>query len=105
MRYLITDPCYIVPKKDWDNFCDNFYDGSGIIPYTIAGFGVITDCQNTANGDGSVHISHGKDVHVDAGLVCLVELNDNITPTSYEGTAITDSKDTAQSWYETALQI
>lgn len=107
MRYLVTDPCYIVPNDQWSDYCDGFYGDSDtdISMYNIKDFGTIVEVDNTANGDGSVNLGGGKKVLVDAGVVCLVRLNAGVTPTAYQGNAITSNLATAYDWYKKAKNI
>lgn len=106
--YLVTDPCYIVPNDEWQKFVDDSYKGNFFeppLPYIIKGFGKIVECDSTANGDGTQKVAKDKEVNVDSGTVCLVELEDGVTPTDYQGTATTDDKGLAEHYYERALQI
>lgn len=106
-NYLITDPCYIVPGDEWDSFVKAFYgDGDrDVTPWEIEGFGTIIEVDNTAYGDGSARMSGKKEVLVDSGTVCLVELNEGVVPTDYQGNAVTSSEPTARKWYEKAKAI
>lgn len=103
MKYLITDPCYIVPNEEWSDFCDNQIGGH--IEYKVAGLGTIVECDSTQWGDGSLKVGKGKEVMVDSGTVCLVELDEGVTPTNYQGTAVTAFKETADKWYSKAQEI
>lgn len=99
-RYLVTDPCYIIPdlNGEWDKFLeetDGYSVGNG---YKIPGVGVIISSGDTAWGDGTWHVAPGMEVSADAGLVCIVELDDNYEPTPYNGNAITISKSEAEGW-------
>lgn len=101
MRYLVTDPCYVVDKEDWDRFLEiTNYGASLAEPYELAGIGRIIDNAHTARGDGSWDLGAGKEVCVDSGLVCIVELNDKFNPSTYNGNAITDDKNQAETWME-----
>jgi len=106
-NYLITDPCYVVPTDEWDSFVDAFY-GNGdrdVTPWEIDGLGTIIEVDNTAYGDGSARMSGKKEVLVDSGTVCIVKLNEGVTPTDYQGNAVTNREDVARKWYEKAKQI
>ncbi len=103
MKYLITDPCYIVPDEEWSEFCDNKIGGH--IEHKVEGLGTIVQCDSTQWGDGSAKMGKGKEVMVDSGTVCLVELDEGVTPTDYQGTAVTAFKETADRWYAKAQQI
>ena len=54
MKYLVTDPCYIIPNKDWDKFVDDIYSGnkldtSEVLPYKIEGVGSHEPLRRTTN--------------------------------------------------------
>lgn len=106
-QYLVTDPCYIVPKEDWSDFLDETGYGDYIPDegYTIKGFGRIFEISGTDNGDGSIKIGKDKEVMVDAGIVCLVELDEGVTPTDYQGNAVTSARSTAYAWFNRACRI
>lgn len=107
MRYLITDPCYIVPKDEWEQFCNNglydFYEGE--TTYRVSGLGNIVASSPTQYGDGAMGFGRGKEVAVDSGTVCLVELDGDVVPTDYQGTAVTANATTAHNWYKKAQKI
>ena len=79
MKYIITDPCYIMDDKQYDNICEkehcdfegqNFplssthrYTKQPITFHTIEG---------TPNGDGSYSYK-GQWIGVDAGMLCIAE--------------------------------
>lgn len=104
-KFLITDPCYIVPNDEWSDFCDNHIDGVGPEGYKVEGLGTIIECDGTQWGDGSCKVGPGKEVLVDSGTVCLVKLDEGVTPTNYQGTAVTAKPATAYNWYAKAKQI
>lgn len=122
MKYLITDPCYIVPDDEWSKFVDDMYgndsmaDEERVLPYKVEGIGTIVRMSNTAYGDGGCTVSeNGKswEIGVDAGLVCLVECDDSLDiekvskDKGYALTlgAVTENKTTADRWYAKAQQI
>jgi len=105
MKYLITDPCYVVPDKEWHNYCDNYIDfDEGNTPYVIVGLGKIIASHGTKYGDGSKKIGNGE-VLVDSGTVCIVELEDGVKPTEYQGNCIASSLETAKKWFSRAKTI
>lgn len=100
-RYLVTDPCYVVPAEDWSNFLDKTGFGEiygGEEPYVINGFGKILVSQPSEGGDGHWKLGNGKEVMTDAGLVCIVELDDGVVPTDYNGNAVTKTLGVAEHW-------
>ena len=112
MKYLVTDPCYIIPNKDWDKFVDDIYSGnkldtSGVLPYKIEGVGKIIAMENTANGDGSTlvtdHLGELQIVGVDAGLVCIAIVSNTFKNKKIG--ALSNDKTEAEYWYLQALQI
>lgn len=113
MKYLITDPCYVVPKDEWSDFLDmcdgeiygGFVNSDNENGYRIEGFGTIIESSPTQYGDGHIKVGKGKEVMADAGLTCMVRLDEGVTPTNYQGTAVTAREDTARRWYELAKQM
>jgi len=67
--YVLGDPCYTVPDKDWHKLlksCDYFNTPIGEVNgHKILGF-------STMYGDGTYRGSDGKSYPVDAGLIGLV---------------------------------
>lgn len=101
-RFLVTDPCYVVPAEEWSNFLDVTSFGeiySGDEPYVIPGFGKIVESNSTEWGDGEWKVGNGKSIMADAGLVCIVELDEGVEPTDYNGNAITKRADVARNWF------
>lgn len=101
-RYLVTDPCYVVPGQDWNKFLEttNFGEiNEGDDPYIIEGFGKIIVSSGTDGGDGTWKVGNGKEVSADAGLVCIVELDEDVEPTEYNGNAITKTLGVAEHWF------
>lgn len=101
-RYLVTDPCYVVPNDDWDKFLNETGFGEicmGEDPYVIEGFGKILVSDGTDGGDGCWNVSRGKQVMADAGLVCIVELDEGVVPTEYNGNAVTRTLGVAEHWF------
>lgn len=71
--YVIGDPCYAVPDKDWDDLllsCNYFQNPIGCVKDGIQKFHVLA--FSTRWGDGTYRGSDGNDYPVDAGLIGLV---------------------------------
>ena len=97
--YVIGDPCYAVPDKNWDSLlqsCNFFnypigYVNDGKLLHPVMAFG-------TKWGDGSYHGTDGNVYPVDAGLIGLVpveiveELADH--DGDYDGVIVKFDKDT-----------
>ena len=101
-RYLVTDPCYVVPAENWSSFLDETAFGElypGDEPYVIPGFGKIVESNGSEGGDGHWKLGNGKEVMTDAGLVCIVELDEGVEPTDYNGNAVTNRADVARNWF------
>ena len=123
MKYLITDPCYLIGNNglhsDWEKFLDvtNFGDSLPDGGYNVDGIGKIVSVSGTDNGDGSLLVKdkNGKtwDKGVDAGMVCLVEVADDFDVDkvckdfgfALTLGAVTDDKDVADDWYYRASRI
>lgn len=88
MKYIITDPCYIVSEDVWDKACKHI-DETGIDyprfeEVLSAACGTKVDCCDTGYGDWDNSISGPSD-HIishnfcaDAGLVCVAKLTPEI---------------------------
>lgn len=115
MKYLVTDPCYVVPSEphqEWLDFLDLTEYGESLPKggFKIEGLGTIIDMGGTCGGDGTWHVGNGKQqVFADAGLVCIVELEDENFDKMAHGKekgyhpnftlgAITDNKEEAKRW-------
>lgn len=115
MQFLITDPCYIVPKDEWSKFVDDIYDnnwgfadGEKVLPYKINGLGKITELSNTANGDGACKVTvngKGFTIGVDAGLVCIAQVSNTYKLPKSELGALTNNQEEAQRIFEQACRI
>jgi hypothetical protein len=71
--YVIGDPCYAVPDKDWDDLllsCNYFESPIGYVKDGMQKFPVLA--FSTRWGDGTYRGSDGNDYPVDAGLIGLV---------------------------------
>ena len=71
--YVIGDPCYAVPDKDWDGLlqsCNYFNSPIGYVKDGLQKFPVLA--FNTKWGDGSYRGTDGNEYPVDAGLIGLV---------------------------------
>jgi hypothetical protein len=73
-RYLVVDPCYVVPNEMWSDFC-----GASFVNHaaTRASFdGISFFCQGTAHGDGCFVLKCGNktvgECGVDAGLLSII---------------------------------
>lgn len=97
MKYLITDPCYIISHADWDalcdqatkqekeqgrDWCDTFHDLVAAHLRTISG-NQYADACGTGYGDWTNYM-FGRAVKqsefgADSGMVCMVELTDKLT--------------------------
>ena len=73
--YVIGDPCYAVPDKDWDDLllsCNYFNNPIGTVKDGIQKFSVLA--FGTKWGDGCYRGSDGNEYPVDAGLIGLVPI-------------------------------
>jgi hypothetical protein len=91
--YVIGDPCYAVPDKDWDGLlqsCNYFESPIGYVKDGVQKFPVLA--FGTKWGDGSYRGTDGRVYDVDAGLIGLVpvELVKNLA----EHTILVSNKDT-----------
>ena len=87
--YILGDPCYVVPDKDWGDLlasCNYFNEPVGSVgDFKVLAFG-------TKWGDGCYPDNKGNTYPVDAGLIGLV-------PVAY---ATDDRKDSTLVVFETA---
>lgn len=116
MKYLVTDPCYIIDGQGLDSPWDKFLSETSFgdyLPeggYKIEGIGKIVEMSGTDNGDGSVKVKNHKnetfEIGVDAGLVCIAQVSNNFKlRKNYPLGALTDSKEQADEWFEKACRI
>ena len=114
MKYIITDPCYIVSDNEWDRL-GNLYNWDDRYIWSLRGVHPNKDdngtvdiivAANTKYGDGSLNVTNhnGKSytIGVDAGLVCVAQVDDDYG--DFFG-AFTDSLDDAMRIYNEALTI
>ena len=93
-KYIITDPCYILPDATWSDICsqcknEDFYNGTFDRLCTEAlnklagtknavasatGYGDWSNCMHCSNDDKIIQ----SDFFADSGMVCVVEYNDKI---------------------------
>lgn len=105
MKYLVTDPCYVIASHDdWLAVLDEHgYDDWTNVKCDI---GTILEATGTANGDGAVRVSGNKIVSADAGMTCIVEItNQDAYNEVRHGNAVTNSLETATRWFEKARQM
>ena len=117
-KFLVTDPCYIIPNDEWDRIAnETSLEGAGddwverfeakIQGYKGENFKILL-ASSTANGDGGISGKTEKGDHfeigVDAGMVCLAEVNDNFVKEGPFG-ALTGSFADAQNIYAAAKEI
>ena len=91
--YVIGDPCYAVPDKDWDDLlasCNYFESPIGYVKDGLQKFPVLA--FGTKWGDGSYRGSDGNVYGVDAGLIGLVPVE--IVEDLSEHEVVNFSKDT-----------
>ena len=74
-KYVLGDPCYVVPKDHWDKLlssCDYFNQPIGEVEgYQVLGF-------STCWGDGIYADNYRRYYPVDAGLIGLVPFSDTL---------------------------
>lgn len=97
-KYLVTDPCYVVPNEEWENFLEKTNYGESLDRWEIAGIGTIISCGATYMGDGTWDVDFDKQISADAGLVCIVKLVENPNLAAWMGNAITDYLPSAEDW-------
>jgi hypothetical protein len=71
--YVIGDPCYAVPNKEWDSLlqsCNYFESPIGYVKNGLQKFPVLA--FGTKWGDGCYRGTDGNEYPVDAGLIGLV---------------------------------
>lgn len=102
VRYLVTDPCYLIDGQgldsDWDKFLSATNMGDNIAGWLLPDKGIILDGGGTSYGDGVWEVGDGKKVMADAGMVCILQIAYGYRPTDYEGNAITEDYDEALEW-------
>jgi hypothetical protein len=92
-QYVIGDPCYAVPDKDWLPLletCNYFnspigYVNDGMQKFAVLGFG-------TKWGDGCYLGTDGNEYPVDAGLIGLVPTEIVEDLSQHEGNIVTFEK-------------
>lgn len=109
MKYLITDPCYIFPKRNRDKWVkfleDNNYGFDGLSkPCAISDVGVIIEMDRTANGDGECTCDSQR-IGVDAGLVCVIAVPDDFKLRQNDLGAIAYDLETTAKYYAKARAI
>lgn len=93
-KYIITDPCYILPNTTWSDICDqcesnDFYNGKfdRLCTEALNELAGTTNAVASTTGYGdwsnSMHCSNDdkiiqSDFFADSGMVCVVEYNDKI---------------------------
>lgn len=94
-KFLVTDPCYIVTHEEWDRLGNETGWGDEFIEALRGYKGInqfgqpfkILFCDGTENGDGSLTGTTTKgeayDIGVDAGLVCLAEIDSDFTTNGF----------------------
>lgn len=114
MKYLITDPCYIVSDHEWDKLGALYGWGTRFIESLKGnhsnkdndGSVDIIVAARTQWGDGSLdvtnHLGKSYTIGVDAGLVCLAKVDDDYG--DFFG-AYTDDLEDAMRIYNEALTI
>jgi hypothetical protein len=81
MKFIITDPCYIMNQEQYQRICDEGCDFEGQsfpLESTHRDTGrkiTFWTIEGTPNGDGSMTYK-GQDIGVDAGMLCVAEAND-----------------------------
>lgn len=93
-KYIVTDPCYILPDEIWQKVChechdEDFYDGTFDKKITeelnkfahttdavasTTGYGDWNNCMCCSNSNKVLH----ADFFADSGMVCVVEYNDPV---------------------------
>jgi len=85
-EYLISDPCYVIPRDEWTDFLTDTSMvrdmRKGRIAKTYEWKGYKLFVSNTAHGDGVYHDQFGNEFGVDAGMIgCIpLELVGNFDP-------------------------
>lgn len=75
MKYIITDPCYIIPRDEYEAIGreTGWEFESKEVPFTVDnGKITIHRVRQTPNGDGSYKF-RGQLIGVDSGMLCLAE--------------------------------
>ena len=79
-KFIITDPCYIMDKKQYGAICDLGCDFEGQkFPFVSArrsdGKPITFHLIDGTGGDGSTEYN-GQQIGVDAGMLCIAESAD-----------------------------
>lgn len=89
-QYIVTDPCYVLPNKTWDEICEHYTTDVEFIKLVTQELNKLAGttnalAANTGFGDWSNTLSSTNDSKIirhdffaDSGTVCVVEYNDNI---------------------------
>ncbi len=75
MKYLITDPCYLVPGDDWHRVLEQTNYLSTRLPYKVGRSCLIHKAKGTPNVDCGFE-EDGRKVCCDAGMFCVAEVNE-----------------------------
>lgn len=119
-KFLVTDPCYIVPNEEWDRLvavADNEVQRSEsdwlvvfnkeVQEYSDDNIKMLL-VSRTDNGDGSIggRTESGKfyEIGVDAGMVCIAEIKNAAFDVGPFG-ALVNSFSEAQKIYSRAKRI
>lgn len=87
--FFVGDPCYVIPKRYWDEYVDEYYKASER-GYTHFNFrGVVVGGSNTKHGDGSYLTDDGDEIDVDAGIIGVTPLELIEDSIGYGGRTIT----------------
>ena len=81
MKYIITDPCYVMDTKQYDDICNNDncefenqeFPLNSILRDTKNVPIIFHTIQGTPNGDGSCEYN-GLQIGVDSGMLCIMEI-------------------------------
>lgn len=77
-KYIITDPCYIIEREQYDAIGNglgwmNFTNiGGSTLNREGGGTFILHKIKGTPNGDGSTE-HNGQRIGVDAGMLCIAE--------------------------------
>lgn len=77
-KFIITDPCYIMDRKQYKQICDEGcdFEGQNFPLKSTHRFGgkeiTFHKIQGTPNGDGS-YTFRGQQIGVDSGMLCIAE--------------------------------
>lgn len=87
MKYLVTDPCYVVPNEEWSDFLDEtrYHSADGVFTYHWPFAKMPRDIEPEVRmisvsdiPDGDIGFSwYGQQFGADAGSVCICEIPDD----------------------------